>query len=359
MGSVLVLGVAQSQAAACGPTGPAVEIDLENVPPGPIAGYSGVQLVNAAYVMNAASALGMTKQAQTTGVMTAMGESSLIVVDHGDAAGPDSRGLFQQRDNGAWGTYEDRMDPFISSTNFFKALLEVEGWELLPPTIAAHRVQRNADPYYYEPFWEPAVEVVDTLAAAGVAAPPTSTGRPTLGPTLIPTGTPTLGPPSLPTFAPTGAPGACVDTPGSISDGGWTKPVIGPITSGFGWRRHPITGVLKLHTGTDLGAPCEAPIYAAGDGVVIQAGAASGYGNLIAIDHGMAPDGARLVSRYAHMFNSGVLVRVGEPVTAGAQIARVGTNGLSTGCHLHYEIRIGEEFVDPEPFMAARGAPLG
>ena len=88
---------------------------------------------------------------QTVAVMTAMGESSLINVDHGDAAGPDSRGLFQQRDNGAWGTYADRMNPQTAATNFYTALLRVEGWETLPPTIAAHRVQRNADPNHYAP----------------------------------------------------------------------------------------------------------------------------------------------------------------------------------------------------------------
>lgn len=75
--------------------------------------------------MNAAAALGLDARAQAVGVMTAMGESSLLVLEYGDVAGPDSRGLFQQRANGAWGSYADRMDPTISATNLFRALLRV------------------------------------------------------------------------------------------------------------------------------------------------------------------------------------------------------------------------------------------
>ena len=70
--------------------------------------------------------------------MVALGESGLRVLDYGDGPGPDSRGLFQQRDNGAWGSYEDRMDPTISATNFIKALQAVPGWEQLEPTIAGN-----------------------------------------------------------------------------------------------------------------------------------------------------------------------------------------------------------------------------
>jgi hypothetical protein len=98
--------------------------------------------------------------------MTAMGESSLINVNYGDAAGPDSRGLFQQRDNGAWGTLTDRLNPTIAATNFFKALLRVPNWASLPPTLAAHYTQRNADPNHYTKYWSAAVQVVDSIHAA-------------------------------------------------------------------------------------------------------------------------------------------------------------------------------------------------
>ncbi|NMD36635.1 MAG: hypothetical protein GYA73_12175, partial [Planctomycetes bacterium] len=80
-------------------------------------------------------------------------------------AGPDSRGLFQQRANGAWGTLADRMNPTIASTNFFKALTAVPGYLSMEPTLAAHKAQRNADPYHYQPYWADAVLMVSTLTA--------------------------------------------------------------------------------------------------------------------------------------------------------------------------------------------------
>ncbi len=96
--------------------------------------------------MKAAKDLGLPAAAQILGVQAAIGESTLNVIDHGDAAGPDSRGLFQQRNNGgAWGgSYSDRMDPYISATNFFKTLSNVAGWDQLEPSTAIHRVQGNA-----------------------------------------------------------------------------------------------------------------------------------------------------------------------------------------------------------------------
>jgi hypothetical protein len=158
------------RSAECAAAEPAVRVDPAAVPEGPVAGYGREQLANAAAIVNAAAELGLDTCAQVVGVMTAMGESSLRVLDRGDAVGPDSRGLFQQRANGAWGSYADRMDPTTSATNFFRALQEVPGWQSLEPTIAAHRTQRNADPYHYERYWDAAVEVVGALA-----------GRPVLG----------------------------------------------------------------------------------------------------------------------------------------------------------------------------------
>ncbi len=290
-----------------------------------VAGYSGEQLVNAALVINGGQALGLPLQAQLIAVMTAMGESGLRVLDYGDAAGPDSRGLFQQRSNGAWGSYADRMDPTISARNFYAALIRVDGWQTLPPTIAAHRTQRNADPFHYERYWPAAVQVVEALSGASV----TSGGGGDV----------------------TSA--ACAPAPsGAAAATGWIKPAVGPVTSGFGYRIHPITGVRKFHAGIDIGAPCRAPIYAAAAGVVISAGPASGYGNLIAVDHG-----GGIVTRYGHMYNDGLLVRVGDRVGAGQQIARIGSFGLSTGCHLHFEVMQDGAFVDPSSVLAAQGVP--
>lgn len=143
------------------------------------------QLMNAAFIMNAAKDLDLPLRAQMIGVMTAMGESGLRVLDRGDAVGPDSRGLFQQRGNGAWGSYEDRMDPYISSTSFFKALKGVDGWQSLDPSEAAHRVQGNADPDHYTQYWDDATDVVSTLGDVTIsdanddsdAGGPAETGR--------------------------------------------------------------------------------------------------------------------------------------------------------------------------------------
>jgi hypothetical protein len=173
LGALLVVRQVTSEAppsAECAAAEAGIRVDPAAVPEGPVAGYAGEQLVNAAAIVNAGEALGLDTCAQVIGVMTAMGESSLRVLDRGDAVGPDSRGLFQQRANGAWGSYADRMDPTTSATNFFRALQEVPDWRSLPPTIAAHRTQRNADPDHYARYWDAAVEVVGALA-----------GRPVLG----------------------------------------------------------------------------------------------------------------------------------------------------------------------------------
>lgn len=133
------------------------------VPAGPIAGYCQDRLVNAAHIINAARAQGIGEHTQAIGVMTAMGESSLVNVDHGDAAGPDSRGLFQQRDNGAWGSLSDRMTPYVAATHFFDKLVQVTDWQSLTPTQAAHEVQVNADPNHYAKYWPAAEQVVAAL----------------------------------------------------------------------------------------------------------------------------------------------------------------------------------------------------
>lgn len=126
-----------------------------------IEGYRGEQLVNAGHIIVKGQEMDLDQYTIALGVMTAMGESSLINVDHGDEVGPDSRGLFQQRSS--WGTEEERMHPPTAAGFFFDALVQVEDYRDLPPTIAAHRTQRNADPNHYEPFWEPAVIVTAVL----------------------------------------------------------------------------------------------------------------------------------------------------------------------------------------------------
>ncbi|PPK98188.1 hypothetical protein CLV92_102341 [Kineococcus xinjiangensis] len=141
-------------------------------PPAGVGSFSAEQVSNAAEIVAAARELGLDERAQAIGVMTAIGESGLRNLDRGDAVGPDSRGLFQQRANGAWGSYSDRMTPRTAATSFFRALQRVPGWESLAPTLAAHRTQRNADPYHYERHWPAAVELV-----AAVHGDPTLAAR--------------------------------------------------------------------------------------------------------------------------------------------------------------------------------------
>lgn len=130
--------------------------------PAAVGPYKGEQVTNAGLIIKAGQAKGLDAKTITLGVMTSMGESTLINVAYGDTAGPDSRGLFQQRAKG-WGSLADRMDPTTAATNFYNALVKVPGYLSLEPTIAAHRAQINADPYHYQPYWADAVLMVSTL----------------------------------------------------------------------------------------------------------------------------------------------------------------------------------------------------
>lgn len=129
-----------------------------------------------------------------------------------------------------------------------------------------------------------------------------------------------------------------------------TWPLRGPVTSPFGMRVHPVTGVHKLHTGTDFGVGCGLPIAAARGGDVIAAGFNRAYGWRTVISHGVV-DGALLTTTYNHQ--SLVAVGVGQKVKAGDVIGTVGTTGYSTGCHLHFELIINGDMVDPLPWLAA------
>ncbi|WP_363326121.1 M23 family metallopeptidase [uncultured Pseudokineococcus sp.] len=351
----MIAGLVDTQARDECSTGTGVVVDATGIT-GEVAGYSGEQLSNAAAIVNAGAALGLSQRDQTIGVMTAMGESGLRVLDYGDVAGPDSRGLFQQRDNGAWGSLADRMDPTRSATNFFRVLADVEGRDQLAPTRVANRVQRNADPDHYTRWWDPAVEVVAALAAAGSSG--TATAPPATLDPADPRVPPGIAPDVVPAAAAVGT-AACGDpsaavSAGAISTDGWTAPAGGPFTSTYGMRTNPVTGIYKLHGGIDLAPGCESPIYAAAAGTVVRAGAAASYGNLMIIDHG---NGA--TTYYAHMHADDLLVGVGQQVAAGAQIARVGTAGNSTGCHLHFEVRINGARTDPRPFLKKRGVDIG
>ncbi len=142
---------------------------------------------------------------------------------------------------------------------------------------------------------------------------------------------------------------------GQISATGWARPAGGHITSGYGNRLDPYTHQVALHSGTDLGASCNSPIYAAHTGTVVYAGPYGGYGNFVRI---MNNDGSGYGTGYGHIVNGGILVHVGEQVGVGQNIARVGSTGWSTGCHLHFEVYHNGLTQDPVPFMRSQGIEL-
>jgi len=122
--------------------------------------------------------------------------------------------------------------------------------------------------------------------------------------------------------------------------GSFMRPVAGPIVSGFGYRVHPIYKVRAFHYGIDIAAPTGSPIHAAGSGYVLHSGWLGGYGNCIIIDHG---GGVSTV--YGHC--SRLMVKAGQNVRRGHVIAAVGSTGLATGPHLHFEIRRNGKPVPP------------
>ncbi|MEE6273396.1 peptidoglycan DD-metalloendopeptidase family protein [Georgenia sp. MJ206] len=132
------------------------------------------------------------------------------------------------------------------------------------------------------------------------------------------------------------------------------------LSSDYGDRVHPITGVWSKHEGLDYAAAVGTPIHAVADGTVVHAGnGIDGRSSmLVIIEHEV--DGQTFYSWYVHMYADGVFVEVGQPVEAGDVIGEVGNNGNSTGPHLHLEIHLDLEgtTTDPEAFLAAHGAVL-
>jgi murein DD-endopeptidase MepM/ murein hydrolase activator NlpD len=124
---------------------------------------------------------------------------------------------------------------------------------------------------------------------------------------------------------------------GAPSASGFIWPVSGPITSGFGWRWG------RMHEGIDIGAACGTPIRAAASGTIVYAGWMDGYGNLIVIDHG-----GGLATAYGHQ---SALYVGGGSVSQGQTIGAVGSTGHSTGCHLHFEVRVNGTPVNPLNYL--------
>jgi murein DD-endopeptidase MepM/ murein hydrolase activator NlpD len=133
-------------------------------------------------------------------------------------------------------------------------------------------------------------------------------------------------------------------SPSTVTFKNLFRPVAGRVTSLYGLRMHPILKEERVHKGLDLAGQIGDPVYSANGGTVAYAGPANGYGNLIVIDH---PNG--FSTAYGHL--SEILVAVGDKVKRGKIVGAVGNVGMSTGPHLHFEVRVNGKPVDPLPYL--------
>ena len=133
----------------------------------------------------------------------------------------------------------------------------------------------------------------------------------------------------------------------SAAAGAMTWPVSAGITSSYGMRTHPVTGVYKLHDGTDFGGGCGTPVYAAASGTVIESGYYGAWGNRAVVDHGLV-GGNGLATAYNHL---STIVATGGSVGRGDLVGYMGSTGYSTGCHLHLNVYVDGIPVDPMRYL--------
>lgn len=337
--------------------------------PSEIDGFSGAQLRNAATIVSVAAARGLDGRAAQIAMMVAIQESGLLnLANAGQYVRPinsrvmsadawstaatnvalsttlpndgvvpgdwDSLGLFQQRLSAHWGgpgpvaqQVANLLDPIFTTGRFFDALLAVPDWRTLTPATAAQAVQHSAFPSRYDAHWAEAGDLVEILTGTVVQ--------------------------------PTGATGCGVALSGDpISVDGWTRPIVGytALSSPYGMRMHPTLHVMRMHAGQDLAAPAGTPIYAAAAGTVVQVVRTpnddSGL-NYVVVDHG-----GGVSTAYLHSEDDGILVEVGQHVSAGQQIATVGSSGQSTGPHLHFEYRVNGLAIEPLGALRSHGVSI-
>jgi murein DD-endopeptidase MepM/ murein hydrolase activator NlpD len=255
----------------------------------------------------------------------------------GAANDHDSRGLFQQRPSSGWGTPAQVQDPVYASKKFYEKLRTVKGWESTSLTRAAQRVQRSAYPNAYAKHEALATQIVNLLANGAANA---------VGDSL-----------SM----------VCA-AGGQIAASGWTIPLKSAVGSGFRSPSRP------THQGVDLIVGRYAPIASVASGVVSVVKCdedhrgrqtcnvdgfpgKGGCGWMVEIVHA-----GSVMTRYCHMVQR-PSVTVGQQVTAGEIIGRVGTSGNSSGPHLHFEVHLNNDrtsrgAVDPVGYMRGVGAPL-
>jgi murein DD-endopeptidase MepM/ murein hydrolase activator NlpD len=307
------------------------------------------QLTHAATIITVAGQIsGVGRPGAVIALMAALTESSLRMLantsaypdsasypNDGNGGDHDSLGMFQMRPQSGWGTVAQLMDPVYQAKAFFggptgpnypspRGLLDIPGWQGMDPGQAAQSVEVSAYPDRYQNYQPVAEAIITALTQAG----DNGAGGGSQAPSDLPAATQIVFP---------------------LPEGTWVK------TSPFGPRVDPITGAQSFHTGTDYAAPLGTPILAIAAGRVTVAGPASGYGNLIVIEHNIG--GQLVASAYGH--EERLYVKVGDLVTAGQHIADVGTEGHSTGPHLHFEIRPGgtnATAVDSDAWLKAHDA---
>lgn len=306
------------------------------------------QLTHAATIITVGSSIeGVTREGVQIALMAALTESTLRQLantgtypesgsypNDGNGSDHDSLGLFQMRPQSGWGSVADLMDPEYQAAAFFggpsgpnypspRGLLDIPGWQSMGKGEAAQAVEVSAYPDRYNNY-EPVAEKILATLTSGASTSSTTASSTTTSPTTSPS------PPDAVTKS------SRVVFP--LPEGSWVH------TGDFGPRIDPITGENAFHTGTDLAAADGTPILAAADGVVTVAEFSGGWGGLIVIEHHI--DSTTVATAYAHMWQTGIDVTVGDRVIAGQHIGDVGSSGRSTGPHLHFEVRPGGTYAE-------------
>lgn len=309
------------------------------------------QLTHAATIITTGSSIpGVGRDGILIALMAALTESTLRQLSNtgvypesgdypndGDASDHDSLGLFQMRPQAGWGTVAELVDTGYQARAFYggpdgpnypspRGLLDIPGWQQMDKGEAAQAVEVSAYPDRYQNYEPVARTILEALTLRGGGR-----GNVIPGDASLPVATSVVLP---------------------VPAGSYF------ISSPFGMREDPLQpGLYRMHYGTDFAAPDGTPILAIADGIVLWAGNKPGWNNIIVIEHNIR--GERVASVYVHMWDHGFHVREGDRVISGQHIADVGSEGYSTGPHLHFEIRPGgwgHPAVDAEPWLAGHGA---
>lgn len=287
------------------------------------ANWTAEQQRNAGIITNVARGRGLPPRAAVIGVATAIQESTLRNIRHGDR---DSQGLFQQRPSQGWGTVAQVTDPIYASNSFYQRLENVERWQTKPLTRAAQDVQRSGFPDAYAK-WEKAAGELVVKHWGKKAVLSTTSGCATVR--------------------------NAGDTTGAGGNGAWALPVENsrvstPYRAGGGmWSS-------GSHTGIDFPVATGTRLQAVGTGTVVEAGWGGAYGNHVVIK---MSDGK--YTQYGHL--SQVTVRKGQTVKARQQIGLSGATGNVTGPHLHFEARTSPAYgsdMDPVAYLRSHGLSL-